>query len=81
MLTRARMLELSRLVDDLTRRHPPGTPCRFWPGAREGEGRPSRIRSAWLVTQSGEVAVFVEGYPGYIAATHVKCGPEEPPRD
>ncbi len=77
MSKKEKWLALSQQVDELTRRYPPGTPCRYWPGAREGEGYPGKIRSAYLVTQDGLIAVFVESYPGYIAATHVEPIPVE----
>jgi hypothetical protein len=69
-----------RAVDQFNQRVPVGTPCLFWPGVREGEGRESVTRSeAWLMGGHTPV-VMVEGYPGSIALSHVMpCGirPEE----
>ena len=48
-----------------------GLERRYWPGAREGEGRKSVTRSeAWLLGGHTPV-VMVEGYPGGIALSHV----------
>lgn len=62
---------MSRRVDELTRRFPPETPCRIWPGAKEGEGKPDAIRTAFAIAPSCDIVVWVEDYPGWIAATHV----------
>lgn len=49
---------------------PAGTPVRFWPGARVGEGQVSRTRGqAWVLC--GTAVVSVEDYAGGIALTHV----------
>lgn len=69
----ARTIELSKRAEDLTRRYPPGTPCRFWPGVREGPGRQGVIRSSWAVLSGQDIVVWIEDYPGCIAATHVEC--------
>lgn len=51
--------------------HPVGTPVRFWPGVREGEGRPSRTRSvAWAPGHTP--MVLVDGYTGGICLSHVE---------
>lgn len=50
---------------------PVGTPIRFWPGVREGEGRPSKTRTTAWMTSSGHASVMVEDYTGGIALTHV----------
>lgn len=64
-------------ADRFNDRHPVGTPVRYWPGARLGEGRESKTRTpAWLV--GGHTAcVSVEGYPGGIALTHVDVVKQE----
>lgn len=50
---------------------PVGTPVRYWPGAREGEGRQSATRTpAWSIP--GAALVSVEGFPGGISLTHVE---------
>lgn len=55
-----------------TERHPIGTPVRYWPGLRKGEGRASTIRSRAWVMGGGHVVVKVDGYPGGISLTHVE---------
>lgn len=58
-------------VEQFNRTTPVGTAVTYWPGFREGDGRPSCTRTpAWLV--SGVPCVSVEGYPGGIALTHVE---------
>lgn len=59
-------------AEELTRLHPPGTPCRYWPMDRRGEGRAGKIRSAYRVTNAGELVVFVSGQPGHMLASHVE---------
>lgn len=59
-------------VMEFNRRHEIGTPVRFWPGARVGEGRRSRTRSAAWELESGDAVVLVEDYSGGIALTHVQ---------
>lgn len=50
--------------------YPVGTPVRYWPGAREGDGQEPRRRTpAWEI--SGHSVVSVEGYAAGIALTHV----------
>ena len=63
----------------LSLKHPIGTPCRFWPGAKEGPGREDTICSAFYVFSSGDIVVHVKGYAGCIAATHVE--PLTPPTE
>ena len=67
------MNDAKKHAEELTRLFPVGTPCRYWPGVREGLGRQGTIRSMWRVLGSGHVAVMVTGYPGAIAETHVEC--------
>lgn len=58
-------------VDAWNARYPVGTPVRYWPGAREGEGELTHTRSiAWLVC--GTPCVAVKGHAGGIALTHVE---------
>jgi hypothetical protein len=55
--------------------YPVGTPVRYWPGVRAGEGRESVTRTpAWLVG-GHTTCVSVDGYPGGIALTHVEVQP------
>ena len=62
-------------ADEFNARHPVGTPVRFWPGAKEGEGRASFTRTpAWLM--SSAVVVSVDDYPGGIALSHIEVVPE-----
>lgn len=70
------MLSMSREVDALSNRYPIGTPCRYWPGARWDEPRHGTIRSRYAVLGGHTVVVWVTGYPGCIAASHVE--PEPP---
>lgn len=61
-----------REVTEWNRRHPVGTPVRYWPGAREGPGAESQTRSeAFLI--SGHASVQVDGKPGSIALSHVEA--------
>ena len=70
-LSRRRLIVRLMERDDFNRRAPIGTTVRFWPGAREGEGRIAKTRTpAWLMTSA--VVVSVEGYPGGIALSHVE---------
>ncbi len=59
-------------VDAFNAAHPIGTPVKFWPGLREGDGLDSQTRSgAWLVGGHTPV-VLIENYAGGIALTHVE---------
>jgi hypothetical protein len=64
----------AQTVDRFNEQHPIGTPVRYWPAIRSGEGRESVTRTpARLVC--GAPCVSVEGYPGAIALTHVEVQP------
>lgn len=52
--------------------HPVGTPVRFWPWTREGEGRASCTRSVAWAPGGHTPMVLVEGYAGGIALSHVE---------
>lgn len=68
------MIQAGGKVERFNEQHPVGTPVRYWPGIRSGEGRQSVTRTpAWLV--SGKPCVSVEGYPGGIALTHIEARP------
>lgn len=70
-ISRRRLIVRLDERDTFNRRHPIGTPVRFWPGVREGEGRVSKTRTpAWLM--SSAVVVSVEGYAGGIALSHIE---------
>lgn len=56
---------------DFNAAHPVGTPVRYWPWFREGDGIESVTRTpAWLLGH-GEAVVSVDGHAGGIALTHV----------
>lgn len=51
--------------------YPVGTPVRYWPGLREGEGTESTTRSsAWILGE--DAVVMVVGKSGGIALSHVE---------
>lgn len=50
---------------------PVGTPVRYWTGAREGEGKPSKTRSEAQLLGGHTAVVWVEGHSGCIALSHV----------
>lgn len=56
--------------------HPIGTPVRYWPGVKTGDGLVSRTRSAaWTLSMSlGEAAavVLVEDCAGCIWLAHIE---------
>ena len=50
---------------------PIGTPVTYWPGFREGPGRPSFTRSnVWEL--GGQPVVLVKGHAGGVALTHIE---------
>lgn len=51
---------------------PIGTPVRYWPGLREGDGIESVTRSEVWTLGGHTPVVMVEGYAGGIALTHVR---------
>ena len=53
-----------------------GTPVRYWPGARVGNGVESRTRTT-VQTRGGSAVVWVEGYGAFIALTHIEVVGEE----
>jgi len=59
-------------AEELSRRHPVGTACRFWLGCREGEGRRGVIRCGFSVV-CNTVVGWIEGVAGCVAATHIEC--------
>ena len=59
------------ICDRWNAEHKVGTPVRYWPVFRTGEGHRSVTRSeAWLLGGHSPV-VMVDGYAGGIALTHV----------
>jgi nucleoside 2-deoxyribosyltransferase len=59
-------------ADEFSRHNPHGTPVRFWPGARVGNGRLSTVCGSAWVMPSGLPVVRVRDYPGGIALTHIE---------
>ncbi|MDH2424798.1 hypothetical protein [Sphaerisporangium sp. TRM90804] len=51
---------------------PEGTPVRYWPGRREGDGRSGRTRSAARLLGGHTPVVWVTGHSSCIALTHVE---------
>ncbi len=61
-----------KAVERFNRANPVGTPVLFWPGVRKGEGRESKTRTEAQVLSGHTPVVWVEGYAGCIALTHVE---------
>lgn len=53
-------------------KYPEGTPVLYWTGAREGDGKLSRARSAAQVAGGHTAVVWVADHGAYIALTHVR---------
>lgn len=71
-----RVAEAQRRVDEFNAAHLVGTPVRYWPWTREGEGIESRTRSpAQRIGGSDgtSASVWVDGRPDCIALTHVEA--------
>jgi hypothetical protein len=68
-------MEQSR-VDRFNAENPIGTPVRYWPGERRGEGVLSQTRSQAAI-QSDHGSVWVEGMAGSVALTHVEVLPRQ----
>lgn len=62
-----------RAVEAFNKANPIGTKVYFWPGVREGEGRPSWTRSQAHLLGGHTPVVWVEGYASCIALTHVEA--------
>jgi len=61
---------MADLAQEFNDAHPVGTPVRFWPGTREGEGPTSKTRTpAWYI--GPYPVVSVEGYAGGISLAHI----------
>jgi hypothetical protein len=52
--------------------HPVGTPVRYWPGAKTGEGLKSKTRTAAWLLSSGAAVVSVDDYAGGIWLAHIE---------
>lgn len=59
-------------VATFNERCPIGTPVRYWPGIREGDGREGQTRSAAQLLSGHTPVVWVTGHAGCIALTHVE---------
>lgn len=57
--------------------NPVGTPVKYWPSLRRGEGHTSRTTTPAWELGSGTAVVSVEGYAGGIALTHIVVLPPE----
>lgn len=57
---------------DFNDTHPIGTPVRYWKGAREGDGRTARTRTAAQLLGGHTAVVWLDGVSGCIALTHVE---------
>ena len=68
---RERALENDRIVWEFNRTTPVGSPVRYWPGARQGEGKVSTTRTRAQVLGGHTPVVWVEAEAGCIALTHV----------
>ncbi|GHJ11191.1 hypothetical protein TPA0907_55580 [Micromonospora humidisoli] len=53
-------------------RHPIGTPVRYWPGVREGDGRTARTRTQAQLLSGHTAVVWLDGVSGCIALTHIQ---------
>lgn len=53
-------------------RYPVGTRVKFWPSAREGEGRTGTTSSTAWVTDAGKAVVLIAGQVGWTALSHVE---------
>lgn len=67
-----RQARAEREAADWNERHPAGTPVRYWPGAREGEGRQGVTRDE-ASTLCGIAVVWIKGHAGCVALSHVEA--------
>ncbi|MGW1059330.1 hypothetical protein [Micromonospora rubida] len=61
--------DLARAFNDAS---PIGTPVRYWRGARDGDGRTARTRTAAQLLGGHTAVVWLDGVSGCIALTHVQ---------
>jgi hypothetical protein len=52
--------------------HPVGTPVRYWPGFREGDGKVSSTRTPAELLSGHTPVVWVEDVASCIALTHIQ---------
>lgn len=71
MVSKAKMLAMSREVDSLTAKYPIGTPCRYRKDGSDGFGLETKTRSAFAVLGGHTIVVWVEGQAGCVAASRV----------
>ncbi len=67
-----------RAVEIFNERHPVGTPVRFWPGVKVGEGILSKVRAQAEILSGHTPVVWVEGCAGCIALTHIEIAGVRP---
>nr|WP_221374336.1 hypothetical protein [Actinoplanes polyasparticus] len=61
-----------KTVERFNRDNPIGTPVRYWPGVRSGEGRRSTTQTAAEVLSGHTPVVWLNNVSGCIALTHVE---------
>jgi hypothetical protein len=49
-----------------------GTRCRYWKGAREGEGQVAATRSEATMLGGHSAVIFLEGVAGCVSLSHVE---------
>lgn len=64
--------EAMTVAVEWNRRHPVGTPVRYWTGMRKGDGVASRTRYVASVMGGHTPVVWVDGHPACIALSHVE---------
>ena len=70
------MKRIEREVNTFNEKYPVGTPVRYWPGLREGEGKLSKTRSQ-AQRMCDHSVVWVEGHASCISLSHVEPIPNE----
>lgn len=61
-----------QLMEEFNSNHPIGTRVRYWPGAREGEGREGRTSSEARLLSGHTAVVFIDNFSGGVALSHVE---------
>lgn len=60
-----------RIADEFNEAHPLGTPVRYWPLTRQGDGKTAVTRTPAQVLGGHTPVVWVTGESSCIALTHV----------
>lgn len=60
------------VVKNWNRDNPVGTPVRYWPGVREGDGKPATTRKPAQLIGGHTAVVWVTGETSFIRLTHVE---------